>query len=428
MIYFLLILFIITSFYLFTKQKAEFLYTLLALNFVIDILGAYFDRGGILAITRAAINLGFIVWFSTKYSTKTPIAKLIFIWIIYQICLLPFSSDIVRSVSLFIKDNIPFVFFIIAFRLGSNNLNFHKLYKVTLFILIAFIVNTLLSTFVFKLGGQYIADYEDDDFSTGNIYGSALTIISYGILLVPVLQHYVHKKRRSILFIISVVSIIFLVVSLRRTTVILLVIGFGVYLFSMRRYLAKIVFYVFLFSSLVAISFPLFEGALLKRYDVRSDRFEEGSLEKEARTIETLLVFGEIFSFTDIKYSFFGREIYNSPGNYADGLFGPDRMIHVDYTNIANGQGIIGLLLYILIFIYMLSDFLKYKKSIRSQSIDFALISSSFVVFWISILANSLAGGMHAITHRSFALVVLGLLLGFFKSHSISNRIHNSLK
>lgn len=416
----LLILFLFVSIILFIRQKEDFLYTLLPLNFILDILTAYYDRGGFFTILRFIILIGFIGWFYLRYRSKTPIEKTIILWTSLQILLLPMSSNVFYSFNVFLKTNLTLYLFLIAHRLGFEKVKFYKIGNGTVLILVLFIVNTIINTY-FGIGVVvYGKDDSGYDFSTGSVYGSTLTVISYCLLIIPVIKNHINLKG-IYLSIMGVISVIFLALSMRRTTIILLVAGFLIYLFILNRYFTKTFFYIILMILIIIGSFPYYQDTLLKGIEARSSRFEEGALENEARWLETIAVYSDILSFRDVKYSLLGKEIWNSPGNYGDIKIFGDRQIHVDYTNIINGMGIIGLAVYLLIFIQMLYCFIRYYIRIKHKTKELRFIAACFIVFLVTISLNSLSGQMYAITHRAFALVTLGLILGYIKKCSLNS-------
>ena len=119
-----------------------------------------------------------------------------------------------------------------------------------------------------------------------------------------------------------------------------------------------------------------------------------------------------IFS-NDLKLFLFGKEVFNSPGNYANGKFGP-RMIHNDYNMILHGSGVIGLLLFITwpIPLYV---FYRKMKILAKPSFEDKRLFDIMTVLFLNLLVMgyliSLSGGINAILFNSIRVALMGGIL-----------------
>ncbi|MDD3876067.1 MAG: hypothetical protein PHT69_05565 [Bacteroidales bacterium] len=368
--------------------------------------------------------------FFFKHKSISNVSAFIYLWVVYQLILLPFSSDIGYSFNIFLKVNLTLFLFLAAFKIGSVNIEWPKLVNSIVFILVLFVLYTIVNS-VFKLTpAQYVKEGEESDFSTGGIAGSSLFTISYVLLFLPLIVSHVSPFKKKIVIFFGIIAFVILLLSLRRTTIIILIIGYLIHIFFARKYIGRAIGIAFFVLLALFILFPFFYPMLESRFELRSDRFEEDAYLNEGRFIETVYITDEVFTFEDIKYSFFGKEIWNSVGNYAGGFYG-NRQIHVDYMNILNGSGLLGLTLYLLIFIVMFIEYLKVKPPNSNKNLNnnyTLLIKSTFISFFIAILLTSFSGQMYGITHRGISLTVLGLCLGYLRNEKVKVKQNLPLK
>lgn len=156
---------------------------------------------------------------------------------------------------------------------------------------------------------------------------------------------------------------------------------------------------------------PLYSDLLSSRLGARSDRFEEGSLQKEGRFLESFIVWEEVFSFKKPSKSIFGLEAFNSVGNYGGGSFGV-RNLHVDYNLIVNTIGLLGFMLYFKVFLEIYSNYRKVKKNITVTS-DLIKMQKTYIMILLFVpFFTSLGGQMYAITFRMIIFIYLGANLG----------------
>jgi hypothetical protein len=139
------------------------------------------------------------------------------------------------------------------------------------------------------------------------------------------------------------------------------------------------------------------------------------SLDKEARWQETILIWDDISNYDKLTTVVFGKELFNSPRNYAGGRFG-SRMLHIDYNRILHGSGILGLGLYLLMYLLVFKTFyffykrskLKIKKDIRAL----------FLTYYILSLFISFSGQMDDLTFRSVLFIIMGGCIGLLRGNT----------
>jgi hypothetical protein len=171
---------------------------------------------------------------------------------------------------------------------------------------------------------------------------------------------------------------------------------------------------------IIALLYPFFGEMVEKRLEARSDRFESGALEREGRFLESQFVWEQALSFEDPAKSLFGLEGFYSVGNYAEGRFG-ERQLHVDYNLIVNTIGLVGLLLYIGMFVQI---GLRMRKVRRYAAIEPSLDVLLHSVFWMLLLnqfITSFAGQMYHVSYRLIVFVFMGAILGTYYSSAYAH-------
>ena len=135
--------------------------------------------------------------------------------------------------------------------------------------------------------------------------------------------------------------------------------------------------------------------------------------EEEGRYQETFYVIDEIIYSNKLERLLFGKEIFNSPGNYANGKYGR-RMIHSDYNAILHGSGVIGMFLYLFWQIALYLFFIKIKFFAKANFNDqglFDILNVLFVNFLLAGLIIAISGGLNAVLFNSIRVVILGAVL-----------------
>jgi hypothetical protein len=248
-------------------------------------------------------------------------------------------------------------------------------------------------------------------------------LLTYSLILFPMIYNQYPKTKipKNISLILFFVLVVFVMLSMKRTAIAGLVIGLLIYGYHNLK-LKSFLRVVILSGVFLGASYPFYSPILEKRFEARSDRFEEGALEEEGRYQESFFVWEEVYEFKDPIKQLFGLEAFNSRGNYANGLFG-NRILHVDYNAIVNTIGIVGLLLYFLIFYQIFIRFKRFYKKVSLLSIPFKKeLKGTFYALLITQFVTSFGGQMYAVTFRMIIFIYLGAIIGLLKSNIMSTQ------
>lgn len=273
------------------------------------------------------------------------------------------------------------------------------------------IIIILSSILIFKLFDITVPDQYQSGVELG-AQGVNTTKI-FPILFLPLLLTVTFNRRNKIKlfinFILITVSIIIIILGMKRGTVFGLSLAFLSYLiFSGRKLKASRIFLLLALLTFLASTF--FWETIVEVYSVRSERYEaliEERYEEEARYNEMLLAINNI-SIVNPLSSLFG---YGFRSEFF--VYNVTRMFHTDYMTLLHGTGIFGLFL----FIYFYFSIFKQSTNLKIVRNNYILreiraISIALIIYLIFIGAS---GSIHEIDLRGFALLFWGGSLRFMR-------------
>jgi len=405
------------------NSVVSYLIALIIFNAIIDSFDFFIGR--FTAPIRGTVY--FFVFFLFLYQNDFKIrlnsaVKFILIFLMYTLILTMQSSNFAKSITWYVAIASTFAIYIISYNAFRNFKDLKRLKIIVIVIPIIFIINNI----VFNSLGIGQASYEGAEFLSGGLTHNKVYPVSLIIVLwLFIYPHFKNFFNKLFSILLVSISVIMLFLILRRTGLLVLAIGFLAYgVFEKRK------FNLIVTSSLIVIiiiaTIPLYKDYLTsaieaRGYRVTFEKLRDRGLTSEIRFREIFSVNRNIFSFDDYKYSFFGKEIYNSAGTYNSDkyYFAPTRILHSDYSIILHGSGIIGLILYTLIFIKIYKEFsnsLKYTK--HNQEVK--TLKNIFIVFFILLLAISIPGRLIAISFRSILFLMLGAVTGILYNSKVS--------
>jgi hypothetical protein len=265
-------------------------------------------------------------------------------------------------------------------------------------------------------------------FKTGTFTFDKIYIGSFLLIVSPLIYNELKGKllRKSYL-IIGILTFIILVLSVRRTAVVIVLIGALVYIYYYKDHISKIVLYLTIFITVLLVSFPLYQEILIKQLSARSKEFLSDRsmievLQGEMRYYETIAVWRERLFNPETKLMLFGESLFDSKGKYARGVL-RDRPIHLDINTVLHGSGIIGLLLFIGFYVQLYRQFIRYKPRVNYS--ENKLLVYAFNGMYISNLFLLFSGGMTVITFNLITSLYMGGILGYFRYLANSQYIRN---
>lgn len=377
------------------------------LNIIWEFFSIFYAKGYSSTLANAKAVMLFIIVITLLNKVKlNNLTYSVLLFIVYICILFPFASDLIYSLSVSSKVFISLLMLPIGYSFIQSRYSMLALSNniyLTFFIIVAgAIINNILN-----VGGY---TYVDIGFDEGGLEANG-NLLTFVLLLAPLYLHIQPKKLKLITFYILFVAIfIMMLLMFRRTAIMVFFFGYSIFILNYGQFRKSVKILILTAVVLVAL-FPLYGAGVLLKYEMRAEqgRFKiETLLESEARARETPAIWSEIFSFDNMRKSFFGGEAFNSVGMYGGGSFG-GRMAHIDYNNILISNGIVGLLLYLNIYFQMYRSYRKAKKT--AQNPNYRIYKAVFWVLFMSSLLTSMSGMMYSITFRSIVFLYLGAIL-----------------
>jgi len=385
----------------------KFFNLILPINLLFDLLLIFEAYSNVLAIIRAVLLIYSLLEFLVIKKISLLKYKLLLLFIFYCFILIPFSSSLEVSINMTLKICIPILYFIVGFEYFQTSERINKLVKSITIFYFLLVLNFIVSNY-FNIGVDAYSD--SSDFLVGNL-DDRWNVFTYSLLVLPLVLLYCEKSSyKNLNILLAFICTIILILSIKRIAILSLVFG-GIIYFYFNFSFKRILFFSFTSLILLLISFTLVSDLFESRLANRSDRFEDGAMQKEARYMESIYVWQETFSFKRIDKSIFGLQAFNSVGNYADGYFG-ERNIHVDYNLILNTNGLLGLVLY---FLCLSGIYFKFRKSTKFLNHNTDYINTFIGIFYalfITQFVTSFGGQMYNITFRLLIFIFLGAISG----------------
>lgn len=301
--------------------------------------------------------------------------------IVYFLILLNNSSDLtlIRPYVF----SVTWLFLLIAlipsiYRKFPSEVVFKELSNACLIILVLFIVNALAATY-YKYSPMEMYGITSG-ILFGNLWAAAFNTMPLALFVVFM---YGVSEKKPMHLIISVITFFFIMLTLRRTVIILSAVGIIICLLTlMTRQKAKMLFVAG--GVIAVIGFFVYNNTdffqeFKERIELR--KLDERELAEEKRFFEYSLLYDDMFVYH--AYSpWFGYELFNSGGNYGKGVLA-ERSLHGDIPNILHSSGIIGVILYLFMMGTAFWKALRASTRYRDKLI-FLFCGMSFMAYTIS--------------------------------------------
>jgi hypothetical protein len=210
----------------------------------------------------------------------------------------------------------------------------------------------------------------------GNLYGAGFNVLAIAIFITFLRV----LRNKSIIHItVVILSYAFLMLSLRRSVMLVASAGIGISLLALltQKEAKKFIIFcclIFLLGSAIYSSSSFMEQ-FNDRYELRN--LDTRELEDEARFMEYDLIYQDMFVYNEYN-PWTGFELLNSAGNYGHKIF-ETRTLHADLSSVTHSSGIIGLVLYMLMVI---TAFIQSYKAVTT-SLDYLIIFFGGLTFTV---------------------------------------------
>lgn len=240
----------------------------------------------------------------------------------------------------------------------------------------------------------------------------AITYIAFALLLTPLLYSAANRKQRLILYLCSGFILAVLFISLKRFSLVVLVLGvFSYFLRSKVSVAGKISASLGIVGAIVLLYNLNVFDLTIQQYEQRGAEavYSLEAVEGDIRFVEPIYVIKHVFSGTPFQV-FFGRE--------SERIIDIDDKIgwqvHNQYAQYLLLYGFVGLFSYLYLFYFLYKKTNTYKKYLMRSNIN---INNFWIVFQnliIIFIISGMVGGHIHITFRSLVLLFAGGISGYF--------------
>jgi hypothetical protein len=376
---------------------------------IFDVLRGF--MGGIGTIETIVMML-YCLYF-VLFVKKTLMANIwITIFLLYAFTLALFSTNSVRTYQNFSWVFISMMMYSIAFNHVRTLDDLKQINKSILIVIWIFVINGIVTSQLGIGTNPYGGSFVMGAFAYTTLYSGSIALLLLPLIIFDLKKNYL----RIITLVVSAILYGLLFLSLRRTAIIIPVVGYLIY-FVYSSYKRVIIAGLLTAAVIMIVSYPLYERILMSQINARGNVFSETyDPTEEGRFLEGRFVMDERLR-DDVPFhlTLFGEEVFNEYGKYNDGYFG-ERQIHVDYYKIIFTLGLTGMILYLLIFWDIGFKFYRFKMALPSDTYLSELKGIFITLFLVSFMV-SFMGGMLSVTFRSMIFIYLGAILGVFKGY-----------
>lgn len=382
--------------FIFFYNQKVFIYALIIFYVLFDMFDGFYEDEKIFAAMRYVVPLTLLSIYVLRKSVLRTTDLLFIIVSIYMLILLVYSQgDIILSGKTVLAVLLTLLMVPVG-RYTGRTVDFLKAFEpFNRFLLVALPVYILMAN-IYHFGESY-----SDSFTTGFLITSRIYIVPIVVFLA--IHYFIANKERS--WIVKSIDLAFILINVcvmiintRRTALGMIVMALLVYTLFNRQLVFKMVILSVFIGSVLAFSYPLYEEILTAQMEKR-DRIQDlDTYEEEGRVLETLYIFDHHSRHQSISAVLFGVKLFDTL-EFGNTYFGRERPIHSDINMIFFSTGIVGLILFGLLF--MQYFFMENRKiAPENKMIYYPLL----VMFLIVLLPGRFIGTM---TYAPFLMLAL---------------------
>lgn len=387
------------------KHIVNFLVAVLFISNTIDSLILSFPSRGLVIPFQYALMVFaiiYVLYYKILYINNRMYGYFVAM-ILYFGILSFFSSDLPLTFNYMIKFVLPLPFFAVGYSAFRNQETFTYFIERSAVFLLYFVVYIIVVS-VFRIGPGI---YRYTLVTTGyyGIQGLYIPTFLVIIYLFSTTSYKLHNRRWIVL--LSALTFAIQIIILKRTNIMLLIIGILLYIFytlrgNFRKVIPTLILITVVFYGITATEW--FESSYMSRYSRFSQDY---SLTEEGRFKEYSFVWYNISQSVD-KLIFGTKEVFNDWATLSyEWKVGTQRQLHSSYAQLLWNGGLIGLLLFLM---YKYSIYKKLTLYYRRME-HLQHLRSLGISLLILVLLNDLSGGITYITYNAFMYIIFGALL-----------------
>jgi hypothetical protein len=389
------------------------------INAFATILTTYFIGSSLNpGVLRGVFILVFSFFFLSKnFVSQGWMSFWVYANLLYFFIICFFSSDWSVSFNSYLKYYVSVVHFLFGLYYSRREGFINRLSISILLMLTIYMLDFLLAN-LFGYGGVSYSGVENS-LNFGGLGVNLAKSVSMILMLFPFLFLLFHQsKRKWILYLLIVISVLFILFAFKRSAMLGTVIGFLIIAFTYpsRGKIIKFSIGLGVFSILSA---PVYIDQVIDNFKAREEAIDlrsEENREKQARYLE-------YFRVTDAwidgswKHRLIGSEMFNDCHYYR-----VKRMLHTDYMTILSGGGAIGFFIFIGLYS---SIIIFFSRAYLSDSGRLTKVYSGIVIaMTVTMLVFGGAGIIHGVEPRGTYF----LLVGGFVAYHERRRLRDKFK
>ena len=337
------------------------------------------------------------------------------IFLVFTFLLGLYSSDTVRTFQNYSWVFISLMMMPIAYQQIQSMDDFRRLNRSVIILIYIFVINGLITAALGIGNNPYGGDFTMGAFSMATLYSGSIAL-----MLLPIILPKMKKKINiHLLLLFSFILFLLLLLSMRRTAIIIPLLGYFIYFFY-SSYKKQIILGTIGFVVVMGLTLPLYQDILLRQVASREHAFsDEYDPTEEGRYQEGFFVVNERYG-NEIPWflTLFGNEVFNSYGHYNNGEWGT-RPLHVDFYKLLHTTGLIGFILYILIYLKAYLKYVAIRQKIPKNDTYLNEVGGVFVAIVLISLFISTQGAMYVIAFRALMFIYMGAIMGLLKQKAV---------
>lgn len=399
-----------------TKLERNIIYSLPIVSIFFEIVKSFIGSGTQIMSVRNYLLFVIILFFVIKYFRQaTRLNIFLIILTVYFLVVLIAQGATLHEYNELIQFFDSKMLILVGFAITSSYDHIKELNKKLLITNILFTFSIIVFASLGIGKDQYGAE---SGFRTGAFTFSAIYIGSFLLLTYPVqFRDLKSKLYKMSLILLGVITFIVLVLSVRRSAIVIVLIGSMVFVYIYRAHISRILINALAVIFLIILAYPLYEAPLNKQLATRSDVFNDKgvgkNLQEETRLEESRAVYNERIRNPDPIIFFFGQHLFDSSGNYDGGIHGI-RPLHLDTNIVLHGAGLVGLILFLLVYVWLFHKFLVLKTQLDIPNNK--NLTGVFISMFLSHLFLMISGGMVTVTFNMISSLYMGGILGLYRS------------
>jgi len=356
-------------------------------------------------VLRGVLLSLFFIWFLVSQYKSKQETNILMGYTFYIFILCWFSEEPFTSFYIFNKFAISSLMFVIGFYFITSPIKFLFLQRAFLISVISIIIYFAVSN-ILGVGKQ---SYRDDSVFFGEGGVNITKSIVIFIIGIPLYLRFETKNQyKTIALIALLIGIITVLLGMKRSAILAMSFGFFFYTF-LTPYKTRLIRNVPLILLVLFLASPYYVPIIEKRFEARRGRVsmtvnQLKENESEGRLLEIQYTIEQTFE--SIDRVFFGFNVFMKKD-----FQGRKRMLHVDYTNMLGGAGLIGLVLFIGVYVKIIQRQLFYKTVLRNNLLSKEIFATTASLVAVQAFL-SIGGTMQGVNQRGYILLYLGALMG----------------